>query len=387
MNLLVIGPAYPYKGGIAHYNNWLCNFLSKRHSVQCISFKRQYPKIIFPGKSQKDSSAPKRVKFRILEMLDSINPLTWMKAIRYIKEKKPDYVLLYWWTPYFSFMNWYITNSLKDTRTKVIYLCHNVLPHEKRFIDKELSRLALKHSDYFIVHADKEREDLRRILPEIPEMNIITAVHPSYDVQFKFSPIEKPKARKKLNLKGKVMLFFGFVRDYKGLMYLIDAMPLILKKVDVTLLIVGEFWKGKGEYVSRVEELGIEDNVRIIDKYVPDEDVAQYYVASDVVVLPYLSATNSGIVQIAYGFDRPVIVTDVGGLPEIVKHGKTGFVVKPEDSREIAEAVLKFYTGDKSKVFRKHILDEKERFSWDRMVEIFENIDKLSERNRKGGKI
>ena len=200
-------------------------------------------------------------------------------------------------------------------------------------------------------------------------------MHPTYAVQFKFKEINQSKAKKKLNISGKVILFFGYIREYKGLMYLIEAMPHILKEFNITLLIVGEFWKNKEKYINKIKELKIENNVCIIDEYVPDEKVGDYYSASDLIILPYLSATNSGIAQIAYGFEKPVIATNVGGLPEVIINNKTGFIVPPKNSAKLAKAIIKYYTEKKEQIFKKNIIKEKERFSWERMVEIIENLE------------
>ncbi len=379
MKICVIGPAYPYKGGIAHYNNWLCNFISRKHDLRCISFKTLYPKLIYPGKEQKDLSATNRTEFKIIETINSINPLTWISTIKQIKKFNPDIVLLYWWTPYFSILNKFLTKSIKNikkkTKPKIIYLCHNVVPHEDSFIDNFLSKLALKEGNYFIVHAKKEKENLLQLLPKIKQNTIIPAMHPTYAVQFKFKEINQSKAKKKLNISGKVILFFGYIREYKGLMYLIEAMPHILKEFNITLLIVGEFWKNKEKYINKIKELKIENNVCIIDEYVPDEKVGDYYSASDLIILPYLSATNSGIAQIAYGFEKPVIATNVGGLPEVIINNKTGFIVPPKNSAKLAKAIIKYYTEKKEQIFKKNIIKEKERFSWERMVEIIENLE------------
>jgi glycosyltransferase involved in cell wall biosynthesis len=375
MKICVIGPAYPHKGGIAHYNNWLCHFVSKKHDLKCISFKRLYPRIAYPGKEQRDPSATNRTKFNSIEILDSINPLSWKSAFKEIKEYNPDFVLFYWWTPYFTFLDKFLTHKIKrNLKSKIIFLCHNVIPHKQSSLDKILSKIALKKGDYFIVHASKEKQDLQKILPNISSNSIIKTTHPSYDVQFRYKEISKEEAKKKINITGKVILFFGYIRDYKGLMYLINAMPNILKRMELTLLIVGEVWEGNDKYHQQVKKLGIENNVRIIDNYVPDDNVCYYYSACDLVVLPYLTATNSGIVQIAFGFEKPVIITNVGGLPEVVSHEKTGLVIPPKDSKSIEEAVIRFYKENLGEKFKENIIKEKERFSWERMVEVIENL-------------
>lgn len=378
MKIAIIGPTYPYRGGISHYNTLLCRSLSKKHDVLSISFKRLYLdfliKLFYKQKIDfKDKTSKKVIDFKANEIIDSVNPLTWIKAFFEVKKHKADLVIIPWWTPFFAPCFYFISLLIKMfTKTKILFLCHNVVPHEGRIIDRIITRFVFKNANYFITHS---KEDARELKYLIKDAKVKVAFHPSYDV-FKFGDISKEKAKKLLNIKGNVILFFGFVRKYKGLIYLIKAMPLVLKKLKLKLLVVGEFWKdvSKDEIEKEINKLGIKENVKIIDEYVPNEDVAKYYRASDVVVLPYLSATNSGIVQTAFGLERPVIVTRVGGLPEVVTDNKTGFVVRSKNYKEIANAIIKFYKEKKENEFIKNIKHEKEKFSWNRMVETIESF-------------
>jgi glycosyltransferase involved in cell wall biosynthesis len=371
MRITVIGPTSPYRGGISHYNTVLCNELKKTHEVQAISFTRLYPKMLFPGADQRDPNSKEKIECESTEIIDSINPLTWIKAADKIKATNPDLVIMYWWTPYFTFNFRTLSTLIKQkTNAKILFICHNVSPHDARLVDKILTKHALKNADYFIVHAKEEKENLLKL---IPNAKVTQHVHPIYDI-FKEKYQKKEDLTKTLNLRKKVILFFGFVRKYKGLKYLIRAMPKLIEKYpDLDLLIVGEFWNDGLEDKEELLNSPVKDNIKLIDYYVPNENVGNYFEASDICVLPYITATNSGIVQTAFGFDKPVIVTKVGGLPEVVEHNKTGLVIESENSDAIIEAVIDFY--DNKKDFTKNIQQEKDRFSWSKMIEVIENLN------------
>jgi glycosyltransferase involved in cell wall biosynthesis len=234
-----------------------------------------------------------------------------------------------------------------------------------------LAKMALKKGDGFIVHSEEDLQDLQTL---VHQPKVRKAAHPSYDV-FKLDNTDKETSRSKLGLSGRVILFFGLVRAYKGLNYLLEAMPEVRKRIpDANLVVAGEFYDDKNKYVEQVKSLGIEDCVIIHDNYVPNEEVGSYFTASDVVVLPYVSATQSGIVQIAFGFNRPVITTDVGGLPEAVKDGVTGMIVPSADSNALADGIIKFFEEGRGEYFAQNIAQSCAEFSWDRMVETIESL-------------
>ena len=242
MKIYVIGPTYPYRGGISHYNTLLCETLKKKNEVKSISFKRLYPSFLFPGKTQKDLESKKRIEVSSELTLDSINPVTWLKVFLKIRKEKPDMLISHWWTPFFAPLCFTLSFLTKHfTETKILFVCHNVLPHEGRFIDRTLTKIALKRSDFFVVHSNEDYENLKAMLPSA---NVKQASHPAYEV-FKSKKISKLEAKKNLGLKNKVILHFGFVREYKGLKSLIETLPKVLEKVNANLLIVGEFWVGK----------------------------------------------------------------------------------------------------------------------------------------------
>lgn len=368
--IVMIGPVYPFKGGIAHYTGLMCSNLKKKYDVEMISYKMQYPKILF-RKEQRDYANDAFKIEGTHYLIHTANPFNWIKAAKTINKIAPDLVIIQWWHPYFA--PCYISLAKRLRNTKVLFLCHNVFPHERFIFDKKLTRSVLKRGDYFIVHSKMDAEDLLTIKPDAKyKIN----VHPTYNA-FKFENIDKNEARTKLGLpiSEKVLLFFGFVREYKGLKHLINAMPQVIERYsDVKLLIVGDFDKNKQEYLDTIEKLGIGGHVDIYDGYIPDREVEKYFAACDLVVLPYESATQSGIVQIAYGFEKPVVATNVGGLPEVVLDGKTGYVVPPQDPTAIAGAVVRFFEEDKAAEFEGNVVRESYKYSWDRMTESVEEL-------------
>lgn len=372
--IVLIGPVYPYKGGISHYTGLLYRTLSKESEVILVSYKVQYPKILFK-REQKDYS---NQTFKIDDtqyLINTANPINWIISAKKIKKLHPDLVIFQWWHPYFSPCYWTICKMLKHI--KIMFTCHNVFPHERFPADHFLTRRVLSKGDGFIVHSIQDEEDLHSIKKEA----ICTrTVHPTYNA-FKINQLSKEKSRKILNIKDneKVLLFFGFVREYKGLKYLIEAIPTVIEKIpDIKLLVVGEFAGDKDKYLDIMQREKVEEYIQIYDGYIPDQEVEKFFAASDIVVLPYISATQSGIVQIAYGFEKPVVVTNVGGLPEVVKNGKTGYVVEAENSEAIAQAIIKFFESDNREAFESAIQEEADRYSWDNMSKkIYELMDKM----------
>ncbi len=363
--IVVIGPVYPYKGGISHYTGLLVRNLRKKYDVCCISYSLQYPRILF-RKEQRDYENKSFIAEDTKYEINTANPFSWGRSAAVIKKEKPDLVIFSWWHPYFAPCYQAISRKLKGIR--ICFLCHNALPHERFPMDALLTKGTLKRADLLIVHSEGDRKDLNELLPGIP---VYKQVHPTYNA-FKMKDMGRDEARKLtgMNADKRMILFFGFVRKYKGLDILIEAMGRSTSGAE--LYVVGDFGKDKEEYIRRIEELGLKERVKIKDGYVPDEEVEKYFAAADLCVCPYRSATQSGIVQIAFGFGLPVIVTSVGGLPEVVSDGKTGYVVKPEDADELAAAIDRFFNEEKGGEFRENVLGENERFSWDRMRETIE---------------
>ena len=371
--IVIIGPIYPYRGGIAHYTAAFYRELKKEYDVSLISYKMQYPRFLFK-KPQTDSA---NIRERIEEarfLLNTANPVNIIRTARYIRRLHPQLLILQWWHPYFAPCNRLLLWVLKKVKT--IYICHNVFPHERFPMDRQLTKAALRKGNGFIVQSSMDAEDLHQILPGA---KCITAVHPTYG-EFDYIGMSRQAAREALGIKEgrKVLLFFGFVREYKGLKHLLRAMPSVISQIPETeLWVVGEFGADREEYVQIIRTLDLDKNLQLIDSYVPDEEIQKYFAASDLVVLPYESATQSGVVQIAYGFGRPVIATRTGGLADVVSDGRTGYLVPVKDEKALADAVVRFFAQERAEEFRKNIENEAVRFSWERMREHVEELWRL----------
>ena len=371
MKIVLVGTAYPMRGGIAQYNSILFKYLSEENDVKMFSFKRQYPEIFFPGKTQYETGKP---AFKIPEdkntiSVDSINPFNWFFTALKIRKEKPDLLIYKYWMPFFAPCFFTISFFVKlFTKTKVLFICDNVIPHEKRIGDKFFTKLVFSTVNYFIVQSKTVEKDLAVFNGKNKPYRL--SPHPLYNIFGE--KVEKTNARKFIeenyNVKfntDKVILFFGYIRKYKGLMYLIEAMPEILKSNDVKLLIAGEFYDDEKPYKEKIKELGLEKNIILLSDFMPDEKVRYFFSACDCLVLPYTDATQSGIVQIAYYYDKPVLVTDVGGLSEVVLKEKTGIIINPGDIKAITVAVKRFYEEKLEQRFIENIKEEKIKYSWE----------------------
>lgn len=370
MKIILIGPVYPYKGGIAHYTSLLCKALRKKHDVVMISYKMQYPKFLFK-KEQRDYNNRSFEVEGTRYWINTANPVNILMTAHKIKKEKPDAVILQWWHPYFAPCYYLLSLGLK--KIPLIFTCHNVFPHERFPLDRFLTKLVLKRGNGFIVQSHLDEADLLTINPDA---NYVVTPHPTYNA-FKMQGMSKSAARELLQIDfaAPVLLFFGFVREYKGLNYLLDAMPIIRKQIpDISLWIVGDFDSQKERYLNMIAEHNLQHNIRLVEGYVPDCEVEKYFAASDLIVLPYTSATQSGIVQIAYGFEKPVVVTNVGGLPDVVENGKTGYVVPSHNPDAIAEAVIHFFRDDTHIDWETNIKNKAQQFSWETMVSRIEDL-------------
>ena len=371
MRIVLIGTAFPLRGGIAHYTALLYKHLSLRgHNVRVLAFRRQYPALLFPGKTQEDEGK-ELIPVDSTPILDSIGPVSWVRSFFWLKHVRPDILVFKYWMPFFAPCYAVIAGlSRWLLGIRCYYLCDNIIPHEKKPGDGFLTRLGLAFINGFIVQSASVRRDLLMLKPDA---RYIETPHPVYDIFPE--AISKASAKKALDLREeRVILYFGYIRAYKGLDNLIRAMPGILKRMRVRLLVCGEFYEGRDDTYRLIETLGIEEVVTVFDRFIPNEDVNRYFCAADLVVLPYVSATQSGIVQIAYHYNKPVVVTNVGGLPEVVRHGETGYVTPPENVDALAEAVIRYYDESREMEFSKAIVEEKKKYSWDRMVDAVETI-------------
>lgn len=379
VKICIIGPTYPYRGGIAHYTTLLVRHLQQAgHHVKLYSYTRQYPKFLFPGKTDKDPSAT-ALRVPCEYIVDPINPISWLRVFRRIKRDRPDLLILQWWVPYWTPSLAVISHLIKHyTSIKIVYICHNVTPHEESgTIDHRLAWVVLKRGDAFIVHSEQDRRKLNALLPKAPVWHLHL---PTYDVfQQITNDRSMPSIREQLHLSDRpLLLFFGFVRPYKGLEYLIQALPLVREQLpDAHLLVVGEFWGGKEPYLAYARNAGVLEAITIIDEYVPNEEIGRYFDAADVVVLPYVSATQSAVVQLAFGFGKPVITTRVGGLHEVVQDGRNGLIVPPQDEEALASAIVRFFREQLSDRLTQTIVAEQHagRFSWDEAIGTLEAIE------------
>ena len=368
--IVMIGPVYPFNSGISHYTGLLVKALRKKYEVEPVSFSMQYPKFMFK-KEQRDYSDKTFEVENAHYILNTANPLNWIKVAGTVKKMKPDLIIVQWVHPYFTPCYASLLSMLRGI--PVIITCHNVLPHARFPFDSALTRSVLKKASGCIVHSKEDETNLVEMLPKMPFRR---NPHPTYNA-YRIKGVDRDSACKVLdiNTDEKVLLFFGFVQKYKGLDILINAAPAIVKALDnVRICVVGDFGDKREEYMSMIDATGVKDVFMIRDGYVPDAEVEPYFAAADLCVCPYRSATQSGIVQIAFGFGLPVIATNVGGLPEAVTDDKTGYIVPPEDPEALASAVIRFFNGNKAGQFRENVKNEEKRFSWERMVETIEDL-------------
>jgi len=358
--ITIVSAAYPLRGGIAHFAGLLFNELNKYFDVNVITFKRQYPSLLFPGKSQLEhGDSVEKIPSDVI--LDSINPFNWIKIGKKIRDLEPDLLILKYWMPFFAPAYGVISRIVKKNgKTKILAICHNVIPHEKKPGDIALSKFFFSSVDYFILLSDSVKDDLLSIVNE-PKFKVL--FHPIYS-NFGNS-ISKIEAKQYLKIKEeRVLLFFGFIRDYKGLDVLLEALAILKVQLKFKLIIAGEFYSNEGKYVKLIDELKLQDYVILYNDFIPQEEVKYYFSACDVVVLPYKSATQSGIVQIANNFIKPMISTNVGGLGEVIKDGETGYLVEKENPQKLADAISKYYKENKEKDFSDNIGIEREKYSW-----------------------
>ncbi len=364
--VIIIGTAHPFRGGLASFNQRIAKeFQEQGDEVEIFTFTLQYPSIVFPGKTQY-SDGPAPTNLSIQRTFSSINPFTWIKTGRAIKALKPDIVLCRFWLPFMGPCFGTMLRIIKQNKhTKILSLIDNIIPHEQRIGDKQLAQYFVNQVDAFVVMSKSVQRDLQQFLKEQPVKYI---PHPVYDNYG--DPLEKPVARQWLNIPtaGEYILFFGFIRDYKGLDLLLRAMAdERIQQREIQLIVAGEYYGGKEKYEILIKELGIADRLILKTDFIPNEEVKYFFSAADLVVQPYKSATQSGISQLCYHFEKPMVVTNVGGLPEIVRHEQGGYVV-PVEVTAIADAILAFYEKEKEADFISVVKEVKKEFAWDTMI-------------------
>jgi glycosyltransferase involved in cell wall biosynthesis len=369
--VVIIGPAHPLRGGLATFNQRLAKeFTDQGDECSIYSFSLQYPSIFFPGKTQfTDEPAPETIK--IHSLINSINPFNWIKTGKRLKKEKPDIIVVRFWLPFMGpALGTILRKVKKNKHTRIICIADNVIPHEHRTGDRTFTKYFLKTCDAFITMSEKVLNDLRKFEKQKP---VRLVQHPLYD---NFGErITKTEARKKLELPTgqKIILFFGFIRNYKGLDILLRAMgdPRI-RNAGIKLLIAGEFYEDARPYYKLIDETGIKDLLILRTNFIPDQEVKNYLCAADVVVQPYRNATQSGVTPLAYHFEKPMIVTDVGGLSSLVPNEKSGLVTRPEPVA-IADTIMRYYQLGED-YFIPHLRTEKLKYSWNNLINAIKEL-------------
>ena len=377
MKIVMLGPVYPFKGGISQYSGAMCRALAEEHEVRAVSYSMQYPKLLYRHPQRDEQNTTFRYDPAVFP-LNTVSPLSWLQTAKLIRREHPDLVIVQWWHPWFAPCYAAVLRSVRKT-APVLFVCHNVLPHEGFPLKERLARAVLRKGSAFIVHSGQDEADLKRL---VPDPLFVHAVHPTYN-HFRKRGISRAEARKELGIPGdrEMLLFFGYIREYKGLKHLIRALPAIrAARPKAHLYVVGDFFENnREEYLQLIGETNTAQYLTLVDGYLPDDEVEPYFAASDLCVLPYESATQSGVIQISYSFGVPVVATDVGGLPEVVPDGRTGYIVPPKDTEALAAAVTRFFEEGRAEEFAANIAKENERYSWDRMTE---HINRLAARIR-----
>ena len=366
-SVVIVGSAYPLRGGLANYNERIARaYQNEGAKVKIFTFSLQYPNFLFPGKSQfSDSAAPEGLDIEVC--LNSINPFSWISLGRKIKKLAPDLLIIKFWIPFMGPSLGTVARIAKrNKKTKVITIIDNIIPHEKRPGDRLLSNYFVKAVDGFITMSESVLDDLKTFDTNKPK---IFTPHPVYD-NFGM-PAAKSFAKSNIGLETKqnYILFFGFIRDYKGLDLLLRAMAdQRIVDLGLKLIIAGEFYTDSKPYFDIIEENKLQDQLVLATDFIPDDKVGDYFNAADMVVQPYKDATQSGVTQIAYHFEKPMLVTNVGGLPEIVPHLKTGYVVEV-DPLKIADGIVDFYENNREQEMIENCREEKKKYSWETMLE------------------
>ena len=367
MKITILGSAHPLRGGLAAYNERLAReFMYEKDEVTIETFSLQYPEFLFPGTTQY-SSLPKPADLTIHVTVNSVNPFNWIKTGLKIKRQRPDILVVKFWLPFMAPCLGTICRIVRrNQHTRIISILDNIIPHEKRIGDTFFTKYFVNSVDAFIAMSDSVYNDLSVFDQTKPRL---LNPHPLFDNYGE--AVDKISAIQKLNLdtSKKYLLFFGLIRDYKGLDIVLKAMATEqLRNSDIQLIVAGEYYSNREEYEQFIRELAIKDKVELHTRFIPDDEVYLYFCAADMVVQPYKHATQSGVTQICYHFNKPMLVTNVGGLPEIVPDNKVGFVVAP-DEQSVANAILRFYNEEKEQEFVQNIQEEKKKYSWKVMAE------------------
>ena len=376
MKIVILGTAYPYRGGLAAFNERLASqFLQEGHEVEVLTFTLQYPSFLFPGKTQYSSEkAPEGLRIR--RVLNSCNPLNWIRVGRQLKKSAPDLLIACYWMSFMAPAFGTVCRiARKNKHTRCIALVHNMLPHEPSMMDKLFSPYFVGAQHGFVALSESVVHDIEKLDKNgVPKT---FSPHPIYDHYGSRMSKQDACAALGIDLEEPYLLFFGLVRAYKGLDWLIEAMGILKKagKKLPILIIAGEFYEDEDKYLQQISRLGLKNNVIVKNEFVPDADLPKYFGAADLIVQPYKSATQSGVTQVAFHFEKPMLVTNVGGLGEIVHNGKMGYAVDP-NPQAIADAIVDYFEHDRKESFIEYLRTEKKKYDWDKMTAAFMHIYK-----------
>lgn len=373
--IFIIGPAYPLRGGLATFDELFCTaFNEQGHDCEIISYSLQYPNFLFPGSTQFDTTgvAPKHIKIHTL--INSVNPISWIKTANFIKKQKPDFIVFRFWIPFMGPSLGSIARMVRKSGIKVLAITDNVIPHEKRIGDAAFAKYFIKSCDGFVTMSKAVMKDLENFTTTKHKKYLLHPLYTSFGEK-----LNKSDARKVLGIKGDVnlVLFFGLIRKYKGLDMLLDAFNELKENSNILLLIAGEFYEDKQPYLDLIEKYQIQNQVILHAKFIANEDVKLYFSAADLVALPYRTATQSGVTQVSFHFEVPTLVTNVGGLGEIIPHQKAGYVVEP-NGKAIAESIKDYFTNHRMPLYTEGMKQEKQKYDWkifvNEVLDLFRSI-------------
>ena len=373
--IIIIGPAYPLRGGLATFDELFCEAFHKQgHQCDIISYSLQYPNFLFPGSTQFDTTGKAPTHLTIHTLINSVNPISWFKTARFIKKQQPDFVVFRFWIPFMGPALGSIARLIRKSGIKVLAITDNVIPHEKRPGDKQLAQYFVNSCDGFITMSKAVMKDLEQ-LTNNPHKKLLA--HPLY-TSFG-EKLDKQAARKLLGIDAntQLVLFFGLIRQYKGLDLLIEAFAELKNKPNIQLIIAGEFYEDKQPYLDLIEKYQLANQIILHGKFIATEEVKLYFSATDLVALPYRTATQSGVTQVSFHFETPTLVTNVGGLSEIIPHHVAGYVVEPTP-KAIADGILDYFENNRMAEFTKGMQQEKRKYDWglfvNEVVELFQQL-------------
>lgn len=359
--IFIIGPAYPLRGGLATFDELFCKaFNEQGHHCEIISYSLQYPNFLFPGSTQFDTSGVAPKGLTIHTLINSVNPFSWIKTARFIKKQKPDFVVFRFWIPFMGPALGSIARMIRKSGIKVLAITDNVVPHEKRPGDVTFAKYFIKGCDGFVTMSKSVMKDLEQFTTTLHRKFLLHPLYTSFG-----GKLNKQEARQELGLNptDKIVLFFGLIRKYKGLDMLLDAFNLLKSDKSIKLVIAGEFYEDKQPYLDLIEKYQIQDQIILHARFIANEDVKLYFSAADLVALPYRSATQSGVTQVSFHFEVPTLVTNVGGLGEIIPDKVAGYVVESK-GKAIAEGISDYFNNNRMPAFTEGMQREKQKYDW-----------------------